>query len=76
MSKNNDPRNMFVDNRQGYTQQDEPSGSPTATPQEDTASSSGGTQNKSYDERVEEMKRLASISVRAKDNLSGILSTT
>ena len=33
MSKNNDPRNMFVDNRQGYTQQDEPSGSPTATPQ-------------------------------------------
>lgn len=59
MSKNNDPRNMFVDNRQGYTQQDEPSGSPTATPQEDTASSSGGTQSKSYDERVEEMKRLA-----------------
>ena len=60
MSKNNDPRNIFVDNRQGYVEQEQPTEYGATNATQDTQTSGGGSaQSKSYDERVEEMKRLA-----------------
>ena len=56
MSYDQDPRNIFVNQRQGYTEQ------PTKTPPETTSGQQGNTSQSpqsEYEKRVEEMKRLA-----------------
>lgn len=58
MSKYNDPRNMFVDNREGYTQEEENKDNRSEQAQGEQHDSSG-QKEKSYNQRVEEMKRLA-----------------
>ena len=52
---NNDPRNIFVNQRQGYT---EPTDIPKQ-PQHQTTTQASPSQQDEYTRRVEEMKRLA-----------------
>ena len=57
MSYQQDPRNIFVNQRQGYSEKQ-----PTSQPTIETSSTEQSTQNTQQDEytkRVEEMKRLA-----------------
>ena len=64
MPKDNDPRNIFVNQRQEYSEKQHPSDSSNQTNSSNTGNSASynGTQSNpqsEYERRVEEMKRLA-----------------
>ena len=60
MSYEQVPRNIFVNQRQGYTEKQPTSQTPPETPKaEQQSRATQGSQQEEYQKRVEEMKRLA-----------------
>lgn len=57
MSTTNDPRNIFVDNRNGFAEGD--SSDNSASNRQTQESSSGDGEQSTYQQRVEQMKQLA-----------------